>query len=85
MPQFASRLMVMSMKVRYDFFRHTPKTAKRKIFNLDKKVSWHDESDIMKFAGKAVRLQFMMRESKLYSFHFSDFYFFLTGLQDKRR
>ncbi|HDY87407.1 MAG TPA: hypothetical protein ENH82_04735 [bacterium] len=37
---------------------------------IDKTVSWQDKSDVSKLAGKPVRLRFLMRGSKLFSFRF---------------
>ena len=37
---------------------------------IDKTVSWHDKSDIRKFAGKPIKLRIMLRGSKLYALQF---------------
>ena len=37
---------------------------------IDKTVSWHNNSDIARFSGKAVRLRFLMRDCKLFAFQF---------------
>ena len=37
---------------------------------IDKRVTWHDSGDVGKFAGKTVRLRFLMQGSKLYSLKF---------------
>ena len=37
---------------------------------IRKVVTWNDSSDVSLLAGKPVRLRFVMRDTKLYSFQF---------------
>jgi len=39
---------------------------------IERRITWKDSSQLARFAGRPVRLRFVMKECDLYSFRFSE-------------